>query len=305
MGIIINTNVDSLKVQRNLNVATTQASKAMERMTTGLKINTAADDAAGLVISKGITTQQRGSEVAIKNAQNGINLLQTAEGNLDQIQNHLLAIHDLTLQAMNGGYSVEEVKAIENEVKARADEIDRLADGAKFNEFALFEKDTTKRPADFELVLQVGSDSDKSTNTISIKDVFKESTMSALTGKGTNANGVGSQSIAFTTGTGAAEKVIDRAGAGGFEAILDKIKDGIKEISTRRGDIGAAAVRLNAAVDNLNVQNENLQAANSRIKDADIAKESSEFTNKSILQQAGASLLVQANQAPSIALSLI
>ena len=102
MAIIVNTNVDSLKVQRNLNAATAGASKAMERMTTGLKINNASDDAAGLVISKGIETQQRGSEVAIKNAQNGINLLQTAEGNLDQVQNHLLAIHDLTLQAMNG-----------------------------------------------------------------------------------------------------------------------------------------------------------------------------------------------------------
>ena len=97
MGIIINTNVDSLKVQRNLNNATAQASLAMERLTTGLRINNAGDDAAGLVISKGIETQQRGSEVAIKNAQNGINMLQTAEGNLAQMAEHLLAIHDLTL----------------------------------------------------------------------------------------------------------------------------------------------------------------------------------------------------------------
>ena len=109
MAIVVNTNVDSLKVQRNLNHATTSMSKAVERLTTGLKINQAADDAAGLVIAKGLEAQQRGSVVAQNNAQTGINLLQTAEGNLDVIQEHLLRIRDLTLQAMNGGYKAEEV----------------------------------------------------------------------------------------------------------------------------------------------------------------------------------------------------
>ena len=294
MAIIVNTNVDSLKVQRNLNAATSGASKAMERMTTGLKINNASDDAAGLVISKGIETQQRGSEVAIKNAQNGINLLQTAEGNLDQVQNHLLAIHDLTLQAMNGGYSVSEVQALENEAKARAEEIDRISNGAMFNEFKLF--DDTKVAADSIVTLQVGANSDKATNTIDVKGVFFNATMSALTG------GTSSASFAFTTGTGSSAAIKDRAA---METTLNAVKAGIQEVSERRGVIGASSVRLNAAVDNLTVQNENLSAANSRIKDADIAKESSNYTNQSILQQASASLLVQANQSPSIALTLI
>ena len=294
MAIIVNTNVDSLKVQRNLNAATSGASKAMERMTTGLKINNASDDAAGLVISKGIETQQRGSEVAIKNAQNGINLLQTAEGNLDQVQNHLLAIHDLTLQAMNGGYSVSEVQALENEAKARAEEIDRISNGAMFNEFKLF--DDTKAAADSIVTLQVGANSDKATNTIDVKGVFFNATMSALTG------GTSSASFAFTTGTGSSAAIKDRAA---METTLNAVKAGIQEVSERRGVIGASSVRLNAAVDNLTVQNENLSAANSRIKDADIAKESSNYTNQSILQQASASLLVQANQSPSIALTLI
>ena len=294
MAIIVNTNVDSLKVQRNLNAATSGASKAMERMTTGLKINNASDDAAGLVISKGIETQQRGSEVAIKNAQNGINMLQTAEGNLDQVQNHLLAIHDLTLQAMNGGYSVSEVQALENEAKARAEEIDRISNGAMFNEFKLF--DDTKTAADSTVTLQIGANSDKVTNTIDVKGVFFNATMSALTG------GTSSASFAFTTGTGSSAAIKDRAA---METTLNAVKSGIKEVSERRGVIGASSVRLNAAVDNLTVQNENLSAANSRIKDADIAKESSNYTNQSILQQASASLLVQANQSPSIALTLI
>jgi len=290
MAIIVNTNVDSLKVQRNLNAATAGASKAMERMTTGLKINNASDDAAGLVISKGIETQQRGSEVAIKNAQNGINMLQTAEGNLDQMQNHLLAIHDLTLQAMNGGYSLEEVTALENEAKARAEEIDRIANGAMFNEFKLF--DQTKAAGDSDLVLQIGANSEKVTNTITVSNVFYDATMSTLTG------GSGSATFAFTD----SGSIKTRAQ---FETTLNEVKAGIKEISERRGVIGASSVRLNAAVDNLTVQNENLSAANSRIKDADIAKESSNYTNKNILQQASASLLVQANQSPSIALTLI
>jgi len=263
-------------------------------MTTGLKINNASDDAAGLVISKGIETQQRGSEVAIKNAQNGINLLQTAEGNLDQVQNHLLAIHDLTLQAMNGGYSVSEVQALENEAKARAEEIDRISNGAMFNEFKLF--DDTKTAADSTVTLQIGANSDKVTNTIDVKGVFFNATMSALTG------GTSSASFAFTTGTGSSAAIKDRAA---METTLNAVKSGIKEVSERRGVIGASSVRLNAAVDNLTVQNENLSAANSRIKDADIAKESSNYTNQSILQQASASLLVQANQSPSIALTLI
>jgi len=300
MGIIINTNVDSLKVQRNLNNATAQASLAMERLTTGLRINNAGDDAAGLVISKGIETQQRGSEVAIKNAQNGINMLQTAEGNLAQMAEHLLAIHDLTLQAMNGGYGVTEVQALEDEALSRAQEIDRIANSAMFNEFKLFDKTIDATDPRSDLLLQIGTNSDKDTNTITITKVFYNAELSTLTG-GTISS-TGANQLAFVDKSGADPAIQDRAS---FEALLDNVKVGIKEISARRGVIGASSIRLNAAVDNLTIQNENLSAANSRIKDADIAKESSNYTNKTILQQASASLLVQANQAPSIALTLI
>lgn len=288
MAIVVNTNIDSLRVQRNLNSASTKMSKAMERLTTGSKVNQAADDAAGFVIAKGLEAQQRGSVVAQNNAQAGINLLQTAEGNFDAIQEHLLRIRDLTLQAMNGGYSYDEVKAMEDEVLARTAEIDRISNGAKFNEFALFPP-----TADAEdIVLQVGSNSDEATNTITVSDVFTEATVSVLTGRTGNP-------IRFTDG------VSDMVDLTEFRQILDDLDTGIKEISTRRGTIGAITNRLESAVDALDIQNENLLAAKSRIMDADVGQESSNFTQYQILQQASASLLVQANQSPSIALSLI
>ena len=287
MAIVVNTNVDSLKVQRNLNSATTSMSKAVERLTTGLKINQAADDAAGLVIAKGLEAQQRGSVVAQNNAQTGINLLQTAEGNLNVIQEHLLRIRDLTLQAMNGGYSAEEVKAMEDEVVERTAEIDRISNAAKFNEFQLF----PVGGAD-PLVLQIGAQSDKATNTIEVDGVFTEATVSVLTGRA-------GQAIRFLDDGG---DIIDDAD---FRTLLDQVDVGIKEISTRRGTIGAITNRLNSAIDSLDIQNENLLAAKSRIMDADIGEESSNYTQYQILQQASASLLTQANQQPSIALSLI
>lgn len=287
MAIVVNTNIDSLRVQRNLNSASTNMSKAVERLTTGSKVNQAADDAAGFVIAKGLEAQQRGSVVAQDNAQTGINLLQTAEGNFDVIQEHLLRIRDLTLQAMNGGYSYDEVKAMEDEVMARTAEIDRISNGAKFNEFQLFPTGVAD-----DLVLQIGANSDEATNTITVSDVFTEATVSVLTGRTGNP-------IRFTDG------VSDIVDLTEFRQILDDLDTGIKEISTRRGTIGAITNRLESAVEALDIQNENLLAARSRIVDADIGEESSNYTKYQILQQASASLLVQANQSPSIALSLI
>ena len=287
MAIVVNTNIDSLRVQRNLNSASTNMSKAMERLTTGSKVNQAADDAAGFVIAKGLEAQQRGSVVAQNNAQTGINLLQTAEGNFDVIQEHLLRIRDLTLQAMNGGYSYDEVKAMEDEVMARTAEIDRISNGAKFNEFALF-----PQGGGDDLVLQIGSNSDELTNTVTVAGVFTEATVSVLTGRARNP-------IRFTDG------ISDIVDLTEFRDILDAVDVGIKEISTRRGTIGAITNRLESAVEALDIQNENLLAARSRIVDADVGQESSNFTKYQILQQASASLLVQANQSPSIALSLI
>ena len=286
MAIVVNTNIQSIKVQNNLNSVTDAMNTAMERMTTGLKINSAADDAAGLVISKGIEVQTRGSQVAKDNAQSGVNLLQTAEGNLAVMQDNFMRIRDLTLQAMNGGQTQEQLEAMQEEATARLAEIDRIATGAKFNTFDLF-GGATHDGADEKVTLQIGTGSDSATNTLEISDVFNDAHVSTLTGQ-----------AAFTSsfvGTDLAA----------MQDQLDQLDVAITEISSRRGTIGAVSNRLSSAMEQLDTQYENLSAANSRIKDADIATESSNYTQNSILQQASAALLVQANQQPNIALSLI
>lgn len=292
MAIVVNTNVQSIKVQNNLNRVTDAMNTAMERMTTGLKINSAADDAAGLVISKGIETQTRGTAVAKSNAQSGVNLLQTAEGNLAVMQDNFMRVRDLTLQAMNGGQTEEQLTAMQEEATARLAEIDRIATGAKFNTFNLFGGDDgTKSGADTDVTLQIGTGSDTATNTITVSNVFDDAHVSTLTG----ASGFASKFV----NAGAPETLAN------MQTQLDNLDTAITEISTRRGTIGATSNRLSSAVEQLDTQYENLSASNSRIKDADVGAESSNYTQNSILQQASAALLVQANQAPNIALSLI
>ena len=286
MAIVVNTNVQSIQVQNNLNKVTSAMNTAMQRMSTGSKINSAADDAAGLVISKGIEVQTRGTQVASDNAQSGINLLQTAEGNLSVMQDNFMRIRDLTLQAMNGGQTDDQLQAMQEEAQARLAEIDRIATGAKFNTFDLFGGETHDSDAE-TVTLQIGTGSDGATNTIEIADVFNDAHVSTLTGQATFTS-------AFV-GTDLAD----------MQAQLDQLDAAISEISTRRGTIGSTINRLNSAVEQLDTQYENLSAANSRITDADIATESSNYVQNQILQQASASLLVQANQQPNIALSLI
>ena len=269
----------------------------MERMTTGSKINSAADDAAGLVISKGIEVQTRGTQVANDNAQSGINLLQTAEGNLAVMQDNFMRIRDLTLQAMkqamNGGQTDEQLQAMQEEAQARLAEIDRIATGAKFNTFDLFGGEArTASGVDTQVTLQIGTGSNSAVDTITISDVFDDAHVSTLTGTG-----------AFTSKFAGYASQAD--GLTAMQGQLDALDAAITEISTRRGTIGSTSNRLESAMDQLDTQYENLSASNSRIKDADIATESSNYIQNQILQQASASLLVQANQQPNIALSLI
>ena len=285
MALVVNTNVTSMKVNNNLNKATNAAATAMERMSTGLKINSASDDAAGFMIAKGLETQISGSTIAANNAQNGISLLQTAEGVLDTIQDNLLRMRDLTLQAMNGGYSDTEIDALEAEAQARAAEIDRLAKGAKFNNFQIF--DQTKTAAATKLTLQVGTGAEAATNTIDIANTLYGATLSCLN------TSLNSATFAFSTTRSE------------METLLNNIDSAVTNVSQRRGTIGVSINRLDSAIQAMQVQEENLSSSRSRIVDADIAEESSEYTKQYILQQASASLLQQANQTPSLALSLI
>ena len=278
MSIVVNTNVSSILVQRSLGNATSKINTSLERLSTGYRINKAADDAAGLTISEGLRSQIRGSEVAMENAQNGVNLLQTAEGDLGVIQDNLQRIRDLSVQAANGTYGSAERKAIEKEVGARIKEIDRLSKISAFNQIKLLDGTNTT------LTLQIGTGEVASINTLTIGGPLADASSS----------GLGIQDYD--------SKFVSAASAQSFIAIVDKA---IAKVSARRSDIGALQSRLESTIQSLAIKSENLSSSESRIRDVDIAKESAALTKSQILQQASASLLAQANQTPSIALSLI
>jgi len=277
MSIVINTNISSNLVQRSLSTATGSIGKSLERLSTGSRINKAADDAAGLTISQGLESQSRGSLVAKDNAQQGVNLLQTAEGDLGVIQDNLQRIRDLAVQAANGTYGTAERNSIKEEVTARVAEIDRISGASKFNKINLLDGTSST------LSLQIGVSSG-SLNTISIGNVLTSA----------NSSGLGISEITTSFATAAA-----------VSSYLGTIDTAIEKVSKQRSDIGAIQNRLDSTIQSLDIKYENLQASQSKIRDVDVAKEAASLTKNQILQQASASLLAQANQAPSVALSLI
>ena len=282
MSVVINTNVDSIKIQGILSGSTSKLSQAMERMSTGLKVNSAKDDAAGTVISARMQVQLNGNEIAQKNVQNGNALLSTAEGNLDVIQDNLSRIRDLTLQAKNGTYSEEEIQAMQDEVAERIAEIDRVSTSSKYSQLSLFED------ADLQangMTFQVGANADDD-NTISVANTVFES-------------------VKFEELTGAADFDLTKMSAATFKTAIENLDTGIDNVTSRKSLIGSAQNRLESALDTLTIQYENLSSAKSIITDADIASEASNYVQQQILQQVSTSLLAQANQAPSIALSLL
>jgi flagellin len=312
MAIVVNTNVPSLQVQRNLNTATDKLNTAIERMTTGLKINRAADDAAGLYIASGLETQIRGSEVAEGNIQTGVNILQIAEGDLSLIEEHILRIRDLATQAASDYYSDDARKAMADEAVQRYEEINRIAAASNFNGLNLLDGTLT------EMRLQIGPDSPAETNALNITGVFGDSsakgigltTEDATKPADTTRNDIVEIRKAFQGDKVDKDGTITDATGNGdpaenAAAFIATCDTALTAVTTKRAAIGAVQNRLDSAYNSLLVQVENLTAAKSTIMDADIAKESSEYTKQQILQQAASSLLVQANQAPSIALNLV
>lgn len=284
MAIIVNTNISSLVSQRNLTNATNSLNSALQRMSTGYKINSAKDDAAGLYIATNLDTQIRGSKVAQSNVETGNNLLTVAEGDLDVIKTNLQRIRDLAVQASNGVYSDESMQAMKDEVTARAAEITRVATASKFNGLELLSGNDLGKDG---LRLQVGANAEKDQNALMVdKAVFAASDADTL---GLESNAI---EKAFASATAAAA----------FITTLDKALQGI---NTRKSQIGAYQNRLESAATSLVTNIENSSAAKSTIMDADIAEESSAYTKASILQQTSAALLTQANQLPSLALQLI
>ena len=302
MAIIVNTNMSALKTQKNLNNASNSLQTALERMSTGLKINKAADDAAGLYVATNLNTQISGSKVAKNNISTGNNVLSTLEGDLDVILDNLNRIRDLSVQAANSIYDESAMGAMKDEIDQRLQEIDRISLASNFNGLQLLAG--KGQLADNGLRLQVGANADSAANAISLGKAFFAKTDSSTLGssyKGQLPNG-----SKLTANKGLSGN-LDAAFANASSAAqyIDIIDAAIDDISSKKSTIGATMNRLDAALTSLTTVIENNTAAKSTIMDADIAEESAEYTKQQILQQTSSALLVQANQLPSLALNLI
>lgn len=285
MALTINTNMSSLIVQKNLNSATTSLNNAIERMTTGYKINHAKDNAAGFSIANNWKTKLGSLDIASENASMGADLLKTAEENYSLITEHLQRVRDLTEQAANGTYGSDSLKAIASEMTARLNEIDRIAANAEFNGISLM-KGTGK-----EIKLQVGLDA---------------TTNSTITLEAALFSGASSKDLLGVEIADFVKDVTDISkGASQAATKLTDLDKAITKVSDRQTTIGSAQNRVDSAIGAITVQSENLTSSLSTIKDADVAEESSNYIKAQILQQASATLLATANQAPSIALNLI
>lgn len=276
MGLRINTNVASLNAQRNLVGTKRGLDKSLERLSSGYRINRAGDDAAGLAISENLRAQIRGLKQASRNAQDGVSLVQVAEGGLNEVSSILIRLRELAVQAASDTVGPVERQFLNVEYDQLVSEIDRIADSTEFNGTPLLSG--TGAILDF----QIGTRNDPTLDRLSF-DASKADANSAALG------------INLTS-------VADKASA---QNSLSSIDSAIVSVSAMRADFGAVQNRLQSTINNISVAIENLSAANSRIRDVDIAEETAELTKNNVLMQAGTSVLAQANQSANIALSLL
>jgi flagellin len=277
MGLRIQNNIEAFNAHRNLTSTADKAAQSMEKLSSGYRINRAADDAAGLAISEKMRSQIGGLAQAQRNAQDGVSLVQTAEGSLNEVHSMLQRMRDLKVQYANGTLSTDDKAAIVSEGKQLAQEIGNIQSTTKFNGIQLLDGSNST------ISFQVGANSGE-TIAVSTSDLL-------------GANGVGTN-IAALSGASASSTTWDSVS-------LSDIDTAIKNVSTLRGDFGAVQNRLDHRLNNLATYQENLTASESRIRDVDMASEMTQYTKLNILQQAGTSMLAQANQAPQNVLSLL
>lgn len=277
MGLRVNSNIASLNAQRSLSRSTEQLQANYRRLSTGLRISTASDDAAGLAISERFRAQVRSTNQAIRNAQDGISLTQTGEGALNEVSSILIRMRELAIQASNGTVSDDDRDTLGQEFDNLIDEIDRIAQSTTFNGVNLLDGTGST------LVFQVG------TGTATGIDTIQLNTQDTLA------------STLFST----TASTINISSTGDPVAAINGLDAAINVVSQTRGQFGAAQNRLTTTIANLQIQSENLSAAESRIRDVDVAVETSALTRNSILQQAAISILSQANTQPQAALTLL
>ena len=278
MGLVINTNVASINAQRNLSRTESTLNTSLSRLSSGLRIVSAKDDAAGLAISEKLRAQIRGLAQAERNAQDGISLVQTAEGALNEVSGALIRMRELAVQASTGTLGDTERGYLDDEYKALMTEIDRISAVTEFNGSSLL-SGAQSGGITFQVGIETG---DNYEITASIAN--------------TAASTLGSSTMISATSIGAASAA---------QTALNVIDAAIADVSNVRGDLGAIQNRLQITVNNLATQRENISAANSRIRDVDVASETVALTRSQILMQAGVSVLAQSNQLPAMALSLI
>ncbi|MDD1783279.1 flagellin [Enterovibrio sp. ZSDZ35] len=378
MAITVNTNVPAMTAQRYLNNSTDSLNASMERLSSGFRINSAKDDAAGLQISNRLISQSRGLDVAVRNANDGISMSQTAEGAMEESTNILQRMRDLSLQSANGANGDQERVAIQEEVVALQDELNRIAETTSFGgakllngtfgtkafqigadageavmmEFKNIRADETKmggatykasvaasrdmaawtatagasldikvvdadgNSLDLNIAAKGGDDVEEVATYINGQadgkvsaSVTEDGELQVVAAAGSTVTFAGA--LAASLGISGATKVdetiqnVDVGTVGGAQKAVGLIDNAMQYIDSHRAELGAKQNRLSHAIANLDNVNENVSASNSRIRDVDFAKETTQFTKSQILQQSGTSILAQAKQAPSAALSLL
>jgi flagellin len=287
VGLRINNNIAAFNAYRNLSVTDGQMSRSLEKLSSGYRINRAADDAAGLAISESLRSQIGGLKVAVRNAQDGVSVVQTAEGALNETTSILQRMRDLAVQAANGGSQDTVAQADANtEFLQLSAELDRIANTTKFGAQSLL-------GGTYQGAFQVGSESTTiSTDNAITVDITGTGALNGLTITGLDSAGLAVDAAALTDTTTAT-------------AAIDTLDTALRDISTVRATLGAYQNRFEHTINNINVAVENLSASESRIRDTDMAQEMVQFTRSQILSQAGTAMLAQANSAPQSVLKLL
>ena len=282
MAAFINTNIASLNAQRNLTTSQASLTTSLQRLSSGMRINSAKDDAAGLAIADRMSSQIRGNTVAMRNANDGISMSQTAEGSLSKIGDNLQRMRELAVQSANGTNTTADRDALNTEFAALQSEVTRVVTNTTYNGVAVL---GAASATGIDLQVGAGTSAD---NTIQIK--------------GVDLTAVGSEVAKAAINT---LKIDGAAGATGAKSAIDQIDKALTEVNSSRTTFGAAQNRFESVVSNLQVAVESASASRSRIMDADFASETANLTRGQILQQAGTAMLAQANSLPNGVLSLL
>ena len=286
MPLTLNTNIIAFNAQRNLGSSQSSLTSSMQRLSSGLRVNTAKDDAAGLAIAERMNAQVRGMTVAARNANDGISLAQTAEGALGKVSESLQRMRELAVQSANASNSDSDKDSLDKEFGELSKEIQRVLGGTTFNGLTVLGGDAGSQ------VFQIGANtSTHDAINITTVDMTTEPTITTVAGTD-------------NSGSGRA-KIDNTANIADIQSVIDGIDDAIDSVNTQRATLGASQSRFDAVISNLQISIENQSAARSRIIDTDFAAETARLSRAQILQQAGNAMVAQANQLPAQVLQLL